>query len=151
MSNIIEQTEVVTLGKDGSLTYKDGLAKEEWYEVHRKLVHAKRYASAWLKKSREYATAQWGIEFVANAEVQMELTLGIECTEKPPSINGPDKSAAYINIHGIATGFDIWFRKVEDEVDEWDENQRATANELLEPMERKLRAIRERLTGGAAQ
>lgn len=150
MNAIISQTEVVTLGKDGSLTYKEGVTKDEWYETHRKFVHAKRYASAWLKKSCDLATELWGIEFMAQSQAQMEMDLEIEYKEKPQSINGPDKSGAYINIHGIATGFDIWARKIEDEVDAWDENQRATANELLEPMERKLRAIRERLGAGKA-
>jgi len=143
MSQIIEQSEVVTLGKDGSLTYRDGISSGEWFDVHRKLVHAKRYAAAWLKKSREYAIRMWGIDFVAKAEEQMEFDLEIEYNEKPPSINGPDKSGAYINIHGIATGLDIWFRKVEDEIGEWDDTQKSTLKELLEPMERKLKRVRE--------
>ena len=127
------------------MTIAPEATQDDWLTIHSRLIHAKRYAAAWLKRSREFATDQWGIEFVADAEVQMEMNLGIEAKDKPATLNPPDKTKAIINIEGIHQSFVLWERKMHDEIETWGNDKLTRALELLEPMERRAKAIRERL------
>lgn len=59
------------------------MTREQWQEVHAKLIQCKRAAAGWLAKSRKFATDRWGVEYVEKCEAQMELALGIEHTPAP--------------------------------------------------------------------
>lgn len=137
--------EVVTFNMDGSIVYRDGLLKEEWYEVHRRLRHSKEHATAWIKRSLEYGISKFGQEYVADSEVQMELELGIYKQDKPKTLNPPDKSKSVVTIEGIHQSFMLWQRKMSDEVEEWDKDKLRRALDLLEPMERQAKRVRELL------
>jgi hypothetical protein len=63
--------------------FSDDVTKPEWSSFHARLVKVKRHAGEWLSKSRKWASERWGIDYVTEAEVQMELDLGIQRIEKP--------------------------------------------------------------------
>ncbi len=137
--------ETVTLNIDGSIVFKDGLTKAEWYEVHRRLCHTKKYATAWIKASREYGIIHHGMDYVADAEVQIEFDLGMMHQQKLGTLNPADKSKAIVTIEGIHQSFVLWQRKMSDEVEEWDKDKLTRALDLLEPMERQAKRVRELL------
>ena len=141
----LTENNTVTLNQDGTLAFREGISKEEWFDAHRKFLHAKRYAAAWLKASRAHAIAAWGMEFVADAEVQIEMDLGIEASDKPANLNPHDKSKAIVTIEGIHQSFVLWERKMHDEVEGWDKLKLKRALDLLEPMERQAKRVRELL------
>ena len=136
---------VVTFNTDGTILYRDGVTQSEWFEVHRKLMHCKRFSSAWIKKSREIAAEFWGVDFVAESEIQMEMDFGMIHTTKPETLNPADKSTRIITIEGINQYFTLWQRKMGDEIEEWDKLKLKRALDLLEPMERQAKRVRELL------
>lgn len=121
--------------------------QDEWASIHRSILLCKHASAKWLKQSRAFATSKWGEEFTADAEVQMEFTLGIETADKPASLNPPDKSKAIVTIEGIHQSFVLWERKMHDEVETWDKDNLKRALDLLEPMERQAKRVRELLGG----
>lgn len=141
----LTENNTVTLNQDGTLAFKDGITKDEWFEAHRKLLHAKRYAAAWLKASQAYAIAAWGMEFAADAVAQIELDLGIEVGDQPVNLNPLDKSRSFLSIDGISARFMLWERKMHDEIETWDAIKLKRALDLLEPMERQAKRVRELL------
>jgi hypothetical protein len=56
--------------------------REQWQEVHSRIMQCKRAAAGWLARSRRFASDRWGIAFVEKCEAQMELALGIEHHEQ---------------------------------------------------------------------
>lgn len=119
--------------------------QDEWASIHRSIILCKQASSKWLKQSRAFGIDKWGEEFVADAEVQMELALGIETSDKPATLNAPDKSKAIVTIEGIHQSFVLWERKMHDEVESWDKDKLTRALDLLEPMERQAKRVRELL------
>jgi hypothetical protein len=107
-------------------------------------------AGKWLKASREYGEKHFGLDFVAETEVQMEFTLGIEVNDKDESSNAKDKSKAIVTIEGITQSFKLWQRKIKDDIDNWDKDRLGRALALLEPIEAQARAIRERINADKA-
>jgi hypothetical protein len=136
---------------DSNIITPDGLAipdsttQEAWTDLHRAILTCKRAAGKWLSQSRKWATDRWGIDYVAETEVQLELALGIETKDKPAPLNPADKSKAIVTIEGISQSFALWHRKMAGEVETWDRDRLKRALELLEPMEAQAKAIRERL------
>lgn len=57
------------------------MSREQWKEVHSRILQCKRAAAGWLSKSRRFASDRWGVDFVEKCEAQMELALGIEHNE----------------------------------------------------------------------
>jgi hypothetical protein len=129
------------------LTIPDETTQEQWAEIHRTILTAKRAAGKWVSQSRKWATERWGIDFVAETEVQLELALGIEQREKPPALNPPDKSRGIVTIEGIAQSFGLWHRKMEGEVAGWDRPRCEAALRLIEPIARLAEELKSRLEG----
>jgi hypothetical protein len=127
------------------LAIPDSTTQEGWTDLHRGILTCKRAAGKWLSQSRKWATEKWGIDYVAETEVQLELALGIECKDKPAPLNPADKSKAIVTIEGISQSFVLWHRKMASEVETWDRDRLKRALELLEPMEAQAKAIRARL------
>ena len=127
------------------LTIPPDTTQEAWSDLHRNILLSKRAAGKWLSQSRKWASDRWGIDFVAETEVQLELGLGIETKDKSPTLNPDDKSRAIVTIEGISQSFRLWHRKMGVEIDSWDRDRLERALELLEPMEKQARTIRERL------
>lgn len=124
----------------------DDATQEQWVEHHRKILTCKRHAAKWLSQSRKWAAARWGIDFVADAEVQMELALGCPPPKSDrPKLDGPDKSASIVTIQGVSQSFALWRRKVEPEFQSWGIQQLEQALSLLEPMEVQARQFRQLL------
>lgn len=119
--------------------------QDEWASIHRAVILCRQASGKWLKQSRAFGIQKWGEEYVADAEVQMELALGIETSDKPATLNAPDKSKAIVTIEGIHQSFVLWERKMHDEVEMWPEDKLKRALDLLEPMERQARRVRELL------
>lgn len=130
---------------DGSIEFRDGLSKEEWYEDHRKFIHAKKFANAWIKKSREYGIERFGVDYVADSEVAIEVDLFGDKIEEKVSVEADDKSKGIFTLHGMSQSFVIWQRKMGPEIEHWNREQLTKALPLLEPIEAQARRIRERL------
>jgi hypothetical protein len=137
--------QLTTITKDKQLVIPDDTTAEQWADIHGSIMLAKRMAGKWLKASREYGEKNFGLDFVAETEVQMEFTLGIEVNDKDESSNAKDKSKAIVTIEGITQSFKLWQRKIKDDINNWDKDRLGRALALLEPIEAQARAIRERL------
>jgi hypothetical protein len=137
--------QLTTITKDKQLVIPEDTTAEQWADIHGSIMLAKRMAGKWLKASREYGEKNFGLDFVAETEVQMEFTLGIEVNDKDESSNAKDKSKAIVTIEGITQSFKLWQRKIKDDINNWDKDRLGRALALLEPIEAQARAIRERL------
>jgi hypothetical protein len=137
--------QITSLIQEKDLIIPQETTKEQWTDIHCSIILAKKMAGKWLKQSRDYGEANYGIEFVAETEVQMELRLGIECKDKEPSSNAQDKSKAIVTIEGITQSFKLWQRKVKDDIELWDKDRLRRALDLLEPIEKQAGEIRDRL------
>jgi hypothetical protein len=137
--------QLTTITKDKQLIIPDNATPEQWADIHGSIMLAKRMAGKWLKASREYGEKNFGLDFVAETEVQMEFTLGIEVNDKDESSNAKDKSKAIVTIEGITQSFKLWQRKIKDDIDNWDKERLGRALSLLEPIEAQAKAIRERM------
>jgi hypothetical protein len=126
--------QLTTITKDKHLVIPDDTTAEQWADIHGSIMLAKRMAGKWLKASREYGEKHFGLDFVAETEVQMEFTLGIEVNDKDESSNAKDKSKAIVTIEGITQSFKLWQRKIKDDIDNWDKDRLGRALALLEPI-----------------
>jgi len=142
--------QLTTITKDKHLVIPDDTTAEQWADIHGSIMLAKRMAGKWLKASREYGEKHFGLDFVAETEVQMEFTLGIEVNDKDESSNAKDKSKAIVTIEGITQSFKLWQRKIKDDINNWDKDRLSRALTLLEPIEAQARAIRERINADKA-
>jgi hypothetical protein len=142
--------QLTTITKDKQLVIPDDTTAEQWADIHGSIMLAKRMAGKWLKASREYGEKNFGLDFVAETEVQMEFTLGIEVNDKDESSNAKDKSKAIVTIEGITQSFKLWQRKIKDDIDNWDKDRLGRALSLLEPIEAQAKAIRERMNADKA-
>ena len=121
------------------------LTKEQWFDIHAKCVAARHLGSKLVKYSRDRATSEWGVDFVADSEVQIELDLGVNFPEEKPKLNPADKSTGIVTIEATNASFIAWERKMHDEIPTWDSIRLQKALDLLEPMERKANEIRQLL------
>lgn len=118
----------------------------QWADIHRTILTCARASRRWLKTSRDFATERWGVDYVAEAEVQMELALGIECkTTERVELNPGDKSKGIVTIEGIVQQFTLWHRKMDKEIETWDRPKLEKALGLLAPIESEAKRIREKL------
>jgi hypothetical protein len=123
----------------------DHTTREEWVEIHRSIIQAKRYASKWLSQSRKWASERWGVDYVAETEVQLEMALGLPQPKEKPDCNGEGKAKGIVSVEGIAQSFSIWQRGVAHLIPRWDRSKIERALELLEPIEAQAKALRTRL------
>jgi hypothetical protein len=123
----------------------ENLTTDEWTAIHRDILVCKKAATKWLTQSRDYSTARWGVEFTADTETQLELDLGLSLPEPKPALNPADKTKAIVTIEGLSQSFILWQRKMSDEISQWDKDRLNRALELLEPMEREAKRVRELL------
>lgn len=137
--------QLTTITKDKQLVIPDDTTAEQWADIHGSIMLAKRMAGKWIKASREYGEKHFGLDYVAETEVQMEFTLGIETKDKDQGSNAPDKSKAIVTIEGITQSFKLWQRKIADDFDRWDKDRLTRALTMLEPMESQAAEIRRRL------
>ena len=137
--------QLTTITNNRELVIPDDTTAEQWADIHGSIMLAKRMAGKWIKASREYGEKHFGLDFVAETEVQMEFTLGIETKEKDQGSNAPDKSKAIVTIEGITQSFKLWQRKIADDIDNWDKDRLVRALTLLEPIEAQAAEIRRKL------
>ena len=135
-------TTMVTLN---ALTLPATLTKEDWTDIHSQLLLCKKAAAKWLQQSRDYSTDKWGMEFTADTEAQLELDLGLALPDAKPALNPADKTRAIVTIEGLSQKFELWQRKMADEIQQWDKDKLTRALDLLEPMAREAQRIRELL------
>ena len=145
---ILKTGEEVTLAVDGSIIFREGLSKAEWYEVHRRLMHAKSHATAWIKTSEQYGIGNYGISETANAIAEIERDLFGVKVEKP-NLNPTDKSRTFLSIDGISARFILWQRKMQGEIEDWDRPRLQKFLDLVGPMEEQAKRVRELLGGDA--
>jgi hypothetical protein len=119
--------------------------QEAWKEQHRKIIFCRAFSRQILRESRVFATEKWGVDFVAESEIQMELALGLpEPKPDKPTLNPQDKSRI-LTIEGISQSFTFWRRKMAPEIERWDRDRLTKALALIEPMEAQAKRIRELL------
>ena len=145
MNNIIDPT---TFAPD-KVTIPEDATQEQWQAIHGTIMLCRKASRAWLKQSREWAEGKWGAEYVAEAEEQMELALGLPAPDltPKPSLNPNDKSKAIVTIEGISQSWAMWFRRMQPEIERWDRERLTKALKLIEPIEAQAKAMRERLAG----
>ena len=131
--------------KPDSLTIPPEATQEQWQDIHRTILLCRKASRVWLKQSRDFAAERWGAEYVATAEEQMELALGLPEPVEKPQLNPADKSKAIVTIEGICQMFDLWQRKMRDEIEQWDRPRLEKALALVEPIEAQAKRIRELL------
>lgn len=119
--------------------------QEQWADIHRSIVLCRKASAAWLRQSRSFGVERWGAEYVAEQEVQMELSLGLPEPAVKPELNPSDKSRAIVTIEGISQSFVLWQRKMGDEIEGWDRTRLEKALELVGPIEKQARRMRELL------
>jgi len=110
------------------------LSKDEWFAIHAKCVAAKHLGSKLVKYSRDRATTEWGVAFVADSEVQIEMDLGVDFAEEKPALNPADKSTGIVTIEATNASFLAWERKMHDERKSWDFERKSKLWELLKPI-----------------
>lgn len=132
-----------------SVVIPESATQQQWREIHGTILLCRRASRKWLKLSREWAEAKWGAEYVAEAEEQMELALGLPAPDltPKPSLNPNDKSKAIVTIEGISQSWAMWFRRMQPEIERWDKERLTKALKLIEPIEAQAKAMRERLAG----
>jgi hypothetical protein len=110
------------------------ITKDEWFHIHAKCLAAKHLGSKLVRLSRERATLEWGVEFVADSEVQIEMDLGVTFPEEKARLNPSDKSTGIVTIEATNASFIAWERKMHDERKSWDIERKRKLWELLKPM-----------------
>ena len=128
-----------------TLTIPPETNQDGWKHLHHQLLYAKKSASKWLQQSRDFAENKWGSEWAGEQEFQIELDLGLALPEAKPTLNPADKTKAIVTIEGLSQSFILWQRKMSDEIQGWDKDRLNRALELLEPMEREAKRVRELL------
>ena len=121
------------------------ITEDAWAEMHRTILLCRASSRLWLRQSRDYASTRWGVDYVAKAEMQMELDLGLpEPKPDSPTLNPEDKSRV-ITIEGISQSFAFWYRKMAPEIEQWDRERLTKALALIEPIEAQAKRMRELL------
>jgi hypothetical protein len=110
------------------------LTKEQWFQIHASCIAAKHLGSKLVKFSRQRATSDWGVEFVADSEVQIEMDYDFKLLEEKPKLNPLDKSTGIVTIESTNASFVAWERKMHDERKSWDLDRKRKLWELLKPM-----------------
>lgn len=136
----------IEIFKRGELILPADMVASDWMDVGRHIRIARKSCVTWWAQWRKYGASKYGEEFVQDTESQLELELGIEAAPRP-QLNPADKSTAIVTIEGIRQKFDLWERKMRDEIPTWDEARLRKALDLLSPMEEKARQIRDLLSG----
>jgi len=91
------------------LTIPQDITQEQWTELHRAIILAKKASGKWLSQSRKFGTDNYGLDYVAETEVQAEFDFGYKNFEhKPQHPNAQDKSKAIVTIEGISKMFKMW-------------------------------------------
>ena len=140
-TQLIDQTMFTLSG----LNLPDNLTPADWTTIHRDILVCKKAASKWMQQSREYSTKRWGQDFTIDTEIQLEMDLGLALPEAKTTLNPADKTKAIVTIEGLSQSFILWQRKMSDEIQGWDKDRLNRALELLEPMEREAKRVRELL------
>ena len=141
MTQLIDQKTYTLSG----VTINPDATREEWMAIHRDILVCKNAASKWLTQSRDFATKRWGAEFMADTELQLELDLGLSLPAEKPTLNPTDKTTAIVTIEGLSQKFQLWERKMSDDIGKWDRDRLTRALELLTPMETTAARIRQLL------
>ena len=126
------------------LTIADDTTQKQWIDIHATILICRKASRSWLKQSREWAEGKWGADYVADAETQMELALGLPGpdTTPRPSLNPGDKTRAIVTIEGICQQFALWHRKMDEQITTWDRPRIEKALALIEPIEREAKRLR---------
>lgn len=131
--------------KPDTIEFSQDISRDEWATIHRNILLARHASRKWVRQSREFAEARWGAEYVADVEVQAEFAFNLPAPQEKPKLNPDDKSKAIVTIEGISQSFSLWSRKMSDQIEKWDKVRLEKALELIEPMEKQAKRIRELL------
>ena len=132
---------------DGTIAIPPNATRDDWERIHTITIICKHAAKKWHKASADYGVEHYGVEFVAQVEVEVEavqLGLPMEVDGKP-ALNPADKSRVFVSIEGVNQSFLMWQRKMADEIPNWDKAKLQRALDLLTPVEQQAQELRKRL------
>ena len=134
--NIVEVYREASSVMGAGLTIPESVGKDEWQDFHSRLIKCKRSMASWVKDSRRYAADKWGNEFVAAAEEQMELSLGIDAPtgSKPVQSQQPRVISAIMSLARIAPSID-------DAISTMTDDQLDQIREQIKPIEALIRKL----------
>jgi hypothetical protein len=151
MNEIIQQSEFefAFTCLDGRLIPNPDVTFEQWKYSHNELLRMGKYLKSYIKQSVDFAVDKFGLEETAYAVAHMETGLGIEDKSTKSGINPNDKSKAIVTIESVRMGFDLWYRKMDPEIDNWDRAACEKARFLVSPIVRFDERLRSKLGEGA--
>lgn len=136
----------IQLDDKGGLIIPEDLTRPEFYEAYRRARRYKSWVKAWTRRLEEFGLAAYGLEEMQGMYEQLGMELGDDQT-KPEgiSVNASDKSTAIITIEGVAQQFVMWERKMSGKIPDWSAETLKRAIDILEPIDAKLRELRQML------
>jgi hypothetical protein len=132
--------EQLTVEELKSYTIPVDLTLEEWEDGHRKLLWHKEAARHLILKSQAFGAKKFGIEKVAQVQAMFFLQMGIDPT-KPAML---ERDLDTDILKHLQQSVERWMSKSNPEL--WDKDRLNRALELLEPMEREAKRVRELLS-----
>lgn len=118
--------------------------KDQWEGIHRAILACRNSAARWLSKSRRFATERWGADYVARAESQLELDLGIEA--KPDALPMRTVSPA-ARIAAFARSWEKAAKEM-GSIEKWDESALTESLQALEQLAEAIDKMRQALAAG---
>jgi len=120
-------------------TIPEEITQEAWEKGHNDLLYYKEAARYLILKSQAFGAKKFGIETVAKVEAHFFLQMGIDITK--PAMLERDIDADILKH--LQQSVERWLSKSKPEL--WDKDRLNRALELLEPMEREAKRVRELL------
>ena len=122
-----------------SYTIPEEITQEAWEKGHKDLLYYKEAARYLILKSQAFGAKKFGIETVAKVEAHFFLKMGIDPTKPAMLERDPETDV----LKHIQQSVQRWMAKSNPEA--WDRDKLNRALELLEPMEREAKRVRELL------
>jgi hypothetical protein len=121
--------------KNDEISISESCTVDEWMEAGRKIAISSTKVKGSHKNWITIGVKKWKRPFVRDSWDQIELDLGLKTPEEPQeSLNPGGKATGFLSIEGVMGGFGIWFRKMEEEIQQWDENRLVRLRRLITPV-----------------
>jgi hypothetical protein len=120
-------------------TIPEDITVEDWEDGHRKLLYYKEASRYLILKSQAFGAKKFGIETVARVQAMFCLQMGIDPTKPAMLERDPETDV----LRHLQQSVERWMAKSNPEA--WDKDKLTRALDLLEPMEREAKRVRELL------
>lgn len=120
-------------------TIPENITQDDWEKGHKDLLYYKEAARYLILKSQAFGAKKFGIETVAKVEAHFFLQMGIDPAKPAMLERDPDTDV----LKHLQQSVERWMKKSTPEA--WDKDKLTRALDLLEPMEREAKRVRELL------